>query len=172
MTVQSTSLPTTSTLFERTHHYADSYAANLSYQPDLTAVARAFFSTAPSWVTKLFALRNRLVKHLGLKTSNPPKDHEEMLRNFQGQEGEQIGFFKVFERSTHELIMGEDDKHLDFRVSILLTPGTTGTTLTISTTVIFHNALGKWYFVPVKPFHQVIVRAMLRKMVRHLEENK
>lgn len=171
MRVQKMSLPSESSLCLIKHHYTDSYSTTLSYLPELTEVARAFFSTAPTWVMKLFTVRNQLVKHLGLKTSNPTKDPDEILRNFEGKIGEQIGFFRVFERTEHELILGEDDSHLNFRVSLLLQPTEQSTVLFVSTTVLFHNSFGKMYFIPVKPFHKLIVRAMLRKMTRHLEEN-
>jgi hypothetical protein len=62
--------------------------------------------------------------------------------------------------------LGENDKHLDFRVSILCTPGsppTTGSRLTLSTVVYCHNRLGRAYLSVIAPFHRQVVKASLRR---------
>ena len=100
------------------------------------------------------------------------QNKEALLRNFKGNEGERLGLFKVFSRSENELILGEDDKHLDFRVSLLQVPlSSSKAELTISTTVKFHNAFGRSYFFLVKPFHKLIVQTMLKGIVHQLGKN-
>lgn len=80
--------------------------------------------------------------------------------------------FKVFAHTENEVIMGEDDTHLDFRVSLLLSPQQNEShprMRTISTTVKFHNRMGRFYFFPVKPFHRLDVPAMMKRIVQQLE---
>ena len=169
-------MPTVSALAGITNHYADSFESSIVVGDDQTldivTVGRAFFSSSPKWIEPLFKFRNRLVSIFGLKTDGGAINKEEVIRNFKGNVGDRLGLFKVFNRTENELIFGEDDKHLDFRVSLLLADANEEQQkLTISTTVHFHNWFGRLYFLPVQPFHSLIVPAMLKGIVRHLEQD-
>jgi hypothetical protein len=64
---------------------------------------------------------------------------------------------------------------LNFRVSLFLkqqAPGTNYKELTVSTAVEFNNWFGRLYFLPVPPFHKLIVPAMLKGIVKELENKK
>jgi hypothetical protein len=77
-----------------------------------------------------------------------------------------IGIFKVYGKSETEIVLGEDDKHLDFRLSVLRTPDlspTLGGQLTVSTVVHCHNLLGRAYIFVIAPFHRLVVKASLRR---------
>jgi hypothetical protein len=39
---------------------------------------------------------------------------------FQCEVGERAGLFKVFDKTSNEIVLGENDKHLSFRVSFLI----------------------------------------------------
>jgi hypothetical protein len=53
--------------------------------------------------------------------------------------------------------------HLDFRGSMLLEePGPEGSRLVVSTLVHSNNRFGPVYFAVVQPFHQLLMRLMLR----------
>jgi hypothetical protein len=80
----------------------------------------------------------------------------------------------VFHKTDHEIILGEDDKHLDFRVSLYLDENTETNQkqLTISTLVKFNNIFGKLYFMPVLPFHKLIVPTMLKGIIKQIHANK
>ncbi len=159
--------------------FIDGYKAEFDDQDnriDIQKVGKLFFSTGPSWIDKLFALRNKIVHYFGLKTSNNRMEKEEQLAHFNCEIGEQIGLFKVFDKTENEVIIGENDKHLDFRVSLFLENSATNShqkELTISTSVKFNNWFGKLYFVPVKPFHRFIVPAMVKGILKNIHaENK
>jgi len=65
--------------------------------------------------------------------------------------------------------LGEDDKHLDFRLSVLRSPDlspTLGGQLTVSTVVHCHNLLGRAYILVIAPFHRLVVKASLRRAAR------
>jgi len=57
-----------------------------------------------------------------------------------------IGFFPVLSKSATELVVGADDRHLDFRVTIQLrADAANGRELVAGTVVHCHNRLGRIY---------------------------
>lgn len=122
-------------------------------------------STLPPWVQVLMSLRNRLVRRFGLKTE---LEHgvQQAAHGARIEPGDSAGIFKVLARSADEILMGLDDRHLDFRFSLLLR-GAESQTATATTLVHFHNVWGRLYFFFVKPVHRLIIPAMLRSAVRH-----
>ncbi len=177
MRVYKVDIPDCSALLkgQRNYDYVDSYQS--SYRDPYNKVSskdigKAFFSAAPNWTRRLFAFRNKLVRVFGLKTSQPPHNSDEFFNNFSWQPGERIGIFQVFKKTENEVIMGENDKHLNFRVSLLKEQyNGNSQLLTISTVVEFNNWFGRLYFLPVKPLHKIIVPAMLKSILKHLEND-
>lgn len=173
MKIERIQLPPGSALSKLSYDYADSYRGFFkkgAIQLDPLSAGKIFFSASPQWVETLFTLRNRVVAKLGLKTGEAGKTREQLLMAFRGQPGERMGLFEVFDRTESELILGEDDRHLNFRVSLYIdSPDQTTQSLTISTIVVFNNWIGKLYFLPVKTFHKLIVPAMLRGMMKKIQ---
>ena len=100
----------------------------------------------PGWARGLLRLRNLIVAPLGLKTAHAEQDN--------------IGPFPITERNEHELILGFDDTHLDFRISILVKDGQAYG----ATWVRRHNRLGRIYLATIMPFHKAIMRSAVRAM--------
>lgn len=142
--------------------YADAFRIRLDPArfPNVDSVARAFVKTSPSWIATLMHLRDTLVSVFGLKRSvdAPPS----VADGVRIAPGDFVGFFRVLERDDREILAGEDDRHLDFRISFLYERDESGAWMTVTTVVKLHNAFGRAYFVPVAPFHRLIVPAMLR----------
>ncbi|MEO6510047.1 MAG: DUF2867 domain-containing protein [Nocardioides sp.] len=101
----------------------------------------------PVWVEALLAARNRLAAALGPETAGRPGD------DFP---------FTLLARDGDTLVFGADDKHLDFRGVLRVV----GEDLQCATVVHEHNATGRAYFCVVKPFHRLIVPALLRRVAR------
>ena len=147
--------------------YADAYRIALDPErvPDVDTFARMFVKAPPGWIRGLMRARDAVVGLVGLKkSSDAPASgsaSEEPVAI-----GDFLGFFRVTERNDHEIIAGEDDRHLDFRVSFLYERDAGGCFGTISTVVRFNNGLGRAYFVPVAPVHRLIVPAMLDRTAR------
>ncbi len=172
MKVTKATLPIDSILVHFKYDYTDSYqgVSTNAVSLDPVIVAKAFFSSEPEWISWLFSLRNRLVAVVGLKTGGNAGNRQQLLAKFQGRPGERLGLFEVFDSTGNELVLGENDKHLDFRVSLFIdSPNETQQRLTISTVVAFHNWLGRLYFLAVKPFHKHIVQSMLRAVIVRME---
>ena len=121
---------------------------------DATTAAYRIFGCIPWWVRALMALRNHLVAHLGLKTGID-------------KEVRRIGFFPVISETPERVLLGLDDKHLDFRIAVDVVPlAGAQRQVTTTTMVRTHNLLGRIYLVIVLPFHRVIVPAMLTQAAR------
>jgi len=133
-------------------------------------VAKAFFlMEPPGWISMLFKIRNRIVGVFGLKTTDG--DGAKQPSEFKLEVGQKIGFSKVYSKSANEVIFGEDDKHLNFRVSLFLDQQSPGeNNIVISTAVQFNNWLGRLYFLPVRPFHALIVKSMLRGVAKEISK--
>ena len=71
---------------------------------------------------------------------------------------------------AREIILGENDSHPDFRVSVLQQTRNThdGRTryLILSTVVRCHNRLGRFYILAIAPFHRLVVRSTLQRAAR------
>ncbi|MDF2910456.1 MAG: hypothetical protein K0Q56_1337 [Sporolactobacillus laevolacticus] len=146
-------------------NYSDSYRVILPGESiqDVASVTRLFLTAVPPWVSRLMKIRDRLVSLVGLKTSDQSE-----RQNITLQKGSSIGIFRVMDHTSHELLLGENDRHLDFRVSILMDEVHELKYVTISTVVFFHNRLGRLYFFVIKRFHKAIVSAMLKNMIRQM----
>ncbi|TGA98893.1 DUF2867 domain-containing protein [Sporolactobacillus shoreae] len=146
-------------------NYSDSYRVILPGKSiqDVESVTRIFLTSVPSWVSRLMKVRDRLVSLVGLKTSDTAE-----RQNLTLEKGSRIGIFRVMARTSHEVLLGEDDRHLDFRVSLLLDEVNERKYVTISTVVFFHNGLGRLYFFVIERFHKTIVSAMLKNMMRRI----
>ena len=134
-------------------------------------VGGAFVGPGPRWVEGLFALRNRIVSVFGFKTP-AARGKNAAGRGGKWEPGERAGIFEVFARSTNEIVLGDDDRHLDLRVSLLLERGGRDgreKTLSVTTAVRLNDWLGRCYFCFIKPFHRMIVPAVVKRSLRRLE---
>ncbi len=141
---------------------SDSYAVTLPPDTvhDPERLAHCIFDHPAPWIASLMKTRDFVMARFGLKTADG------LLKESGPVSAQRIGIFKVYFRSADEIVLGEDDRHLDFRLSILLQlsaqPGQ-GSTLILSTVVHCHNRLGHVYLAVIAPFHRLISRAVLRR---------
>jgi hypothetical protein len=108
---------------------------------DARQAAEKVLARAPRWIEMLLALRNFLVAPLGLKTSAPDEPGARDI----------IGIFPVVRQTPDRLVAGLNDKHLDFRLVVDVA----------TTLVLTHNLLGRTYLAIIRPFHRLVVPAML-----------
>jgi hypothetical protein len=122
---------------------------------DARQAAERMVTRQPRWAKNLLALRNILVRPLGLKTSGASgtTDPRQM-----------IGIFPVVSQTPDRLVAGFNDSHLDFRFVVDVTTAGDRRQVTATTLVLTHNWLGRSYLMLILPFHRLIVRAMLRRI--------
>jgi hypothetical protein len=165
VTVTSVALPVRSRVTRIYAHpnLADAYTIRLpdNASTDPEQLARFMFSNQAAWIGKLLQVRDALVAGFGLKTA---KGLEESART---ERDKHISIFRIYERCVDEIILGENDKHLDFRVSVLQEAREEaaggGRYLTVSTVVQCHNLLGRTYILLITPFHEMVVRSSMRR---------
>lgn len=109
--------------------------------------ADAVFRDPPRWVIALLALRGSLVGLVGIARGDRSA-------------------FATITRSADEVLLGTDEAHLDFRVSVLVEPHR----VVLSTVVRLHGARGRAYFGLVRLAHPVVVRAMLTRAAHRLSQ--
>jgi Protein of unknown function (DUF2867) len=125
----------------------------------MDSLARSTLGDPAPWIRLLLGLRDRLVAGFGVKTTR------EVRRAAIADNAERIDFFRILARSDRELILGEDDRHLDFRLSLLLRarPDGSGDELVATTVVRCHNALGRVYLALIARFHRLVVISNLSR---------
>ena len=117
--------------------------------------ARRAFGRMPAWAGALMALRNLFVRPFGLRgdpaeaTSGKPH----------------VGMFPVISQTGTEMVLGFDDRHLDFRIVVeTQAAGEDQTSVRLMTLIRRHNLLGRAYLAAIMPFHKLIVASMLSRI--------
>lgn len=140
--VRPDTLPRASSLWtlHRPGDFLDCYSVPSTLSPR-EAATRGL--TLPGWAGALLKLRNTIVRPFGLKTG----------------EADTPIFPTCLETET-ELVLGTDDRHLDFRIGLIRAEGR----IYMSTWVHPHNAWGRAYLRLVMPFHILISRGAVARM--------
>lgn len=140
----------------------DAYAVHLpaGADDDIEVLVRAGFERQAWWIRALTWVRDVVMATVGVKSSRAVGAAAAAL-------GPVIGFFPLLSKSAGELVMGADDRHLDFRLAILLRTDAAGNReLVVITVVHCHNWLGRTYLAVITPFHRVIAPASLEQAAR------
>lgn len=139
--------------------YSDTYKIQItSNDYSVDKITTDIFKT-PKWVDNLMKLRDVIVKGFGLKTG----DKNDIIIEPYYSIGSKAVYFTVLDRNENEIVMAENDKHLNFRTSVMVDKNTANSTVYLSTIVQFNNFFGWLYFFPVKPFHRIIIKSLLKK---------
>ena len=135
--------------------YFDSYMIVKNTPGSVSEITQKLLKS-PGWVNALGKLRDILVKPFGLKTENDIKTEQAGNHEFD--------FAPVIYRSNEEIVMGMNDKHLYFRLSVLRIAKNGSSQVFLTTVVRFNNLGGRIYFAFIRLFHGLIVRTMLRRL--------
>lgn len=146
------------------HDLADAYAVSLPCDAsrDIELLARSIFERPAPLVVMLMMVRDAIMRLFGVKTAHG-------LRTASAAQ-HRIGIFRIYEKTANEILLGEDDRHLDFRISVLRrTPPDAkndASSLVVSTVVHCHNRFGRIYLAVIAPFHRFLARHMLQRAAR------
>ncbi|HEX8612180.1 MAG TPA: DUF2867 domain-containing protein [Telluria sp.] len=143
---------------------SDAFAIQLPVEAsdDLEVLARTAFERQAGWIRALTRVRDMVMATVGVASSRA-------VGLAGAERGLVIGYLPLLSKSATELVMGADDRHLDFRVTIQLrADAANGRELLAATVVHCHNRLGRIYLATIAPFHRVIMRANLERAVREM----
>lgn len=122
---------------------------------DARHAALAMFASPPAWANALMAVRNRIMGLFGVK--NAPE-------HFAPATIARVGMFPVASETAEMILLGFNDRHLDFRIAVTVgTASGGGTAVTVTTAVLTHNLLGRVYLAVILPFHRLLARTMLSR---------
>ena len=107
--------------------------------------ADAIFRDPPRWVLAVLGVREALVGLVGIARGGSSS-------------------FDTVARTADEVLLGTDERHLDFRASVLREPER----VVLSTLVTLHNRRGRTYFALVRRVHPIVVQGMLTRAARRL----
>jgi hypothetical protein len=126
---------------------------------DIDQLARAVLGNPSWWFRALLACRDVLVAPFGVKTS------AQLRAQLQEAAAPHIDFFPVVSCTSDEVVIGADDRHLDFRTAVLIRRSAAGERckLIVTTVVHSHNRLGHMYLLVIAPFHWLVMRANLQR---------
>jgi hypothetical protein len=138
----------------------DAFAAQLPPgERDVRAIGEAILGQQPRWFAAMLWTRDRIVHRFGLQTSSDIR--------CAGTADDRIDFFPILSTYPDETILGEDDRHLDVRISLLIETQDDGTArIVITTAVRCHNLLGRTYLLAIRLFHRLAVKSYLERATR------
>jgi len=170
MSIVACEVPTLSVLDRRlieSAFFRDAYRAPLSRpRTGVVEIFFAIFGHHPKWMKAVLVLRNWLASCFGLEVSSTAEIMSPQMKASYSA-GEKIGPWPIFHLSEIELIAGRNNKHLDFRLSVLKEAIGASSTAVVSTICTTHNAFGKVYLILVIPFHKWgVQRLMTRALAR------
>jgi hypothetical protein len=144
--VIATELPLQSLLGDRVNptDFIDCYSVESDLSPRNAA---EIITNFPGWARFLLKIRALVTAPFGLSNDGPPAS-------------DKVGVFPVETESSHEIIAGFNDKHLDFRVSVISQEGR----VFLATWVHTNNIGGQIYLKAILPFHILISRNALARV--------
>ena len=146
-------------------YYWDSFEAPLTRaELGMRDLYLAIFAHHPWWAKLLLLVRSYLVAPFGLKGTTFADLYTPQAKTGHAV-GEKIGNFLLFAQNDRELIAGGNDKHLDFRVSVLKLIEGGNSKIVLSTAVTPHNFFGRAYLFVILPFHRLGVRTIMANAV-------
>ena len=169
MTVVACEIPAHSALersFLKAAYFCDSYRAPLRCpQAGIVDVFLAIFGHHPLWMKVILIVRNRIASGCGLDAPTASEIMKPDARSSYAV-GDKIGVWPIYSLTDAELIAGRNNKHLDFRLSVLRETDGNTASVVVSTVCVVHNVSGKIYLFFIVPFHRWGVRHLMSNAIR------
>lgn len=160
-------LPRGSRLYPRQTeaYYRESYEAPLRrFDLKMHEIYLAVFGHLPRWARALIVVRNVVVAFFGLHTQPAASVWKPAVKDCY-MPGDKIVRFNLYSLDDNEIVAGGDDKHLDFRVSVMQVTENGACKVVVSTLIFTHNLFGKIYLLFVLPLHRLGMRRLLAQAV-------
>ena len=149
----------------RNVYFHDSYRAKLArLELGIVDIFFALFGYTPLWMKVLLIVRNAAAKVFGLEAPTVGEIMKPTVRR-EYCVGEKIGPWPIFFIADNEIVAGRNNKHLDFRLSVLKAMEGDTASVVVSTICTVHNVYGKIYLFLIVPFHRHGVRSLISNAV-------
>lgn len=146
--------------------FRDSYRVPLVHpQRGMAEIFFAVFGHTPLWMKAMLILRNALARLAGLEAPDVAEILRPEVRSAY-RIGDKIGPWPVFFIGDNEIIAGRDNKHMDFRLSVLKVGEAGAAHVVVSTVCSVHNLFGRIYLFVIVPFHRAGVQGLLARAVK------
>jgi len=142
-------------------YFRDSYRAPLRRtRVSMVEIFFAIFGHHPAWMKFVLIVRNRVASFCGLDAPTASEIINLEVKNSYSV-GDKIGVWPIFALTESELVAGRNNKHMDFRLSVLREAGS----VVVSTICTVHNRFGKIYLFFIVPFHRWGVQWLLSRAI-------
>ncbi|MBV9565195.1 MAG: DUF2867 domain-containing protein [Bradyrhizobium sp.] len=134
--------------------FRDAYRAPLSRSDlGIIEIFFAIFARRPGWMNLMLIARNKGAALAGLEVPTTSEIMNVEKRDHYSV-GEKIGPWPIFFLGSDELVAGRDNKHMDFRLSVMKVHDGIGPSVVVSTLCMVHNKFGQYYLSCIIPFHK------------------
>ena len=124
----------------------------------------ALFGHTPRWMKALLITRNAVARWCGLEAPTVAEILTPAVRASYSV-GDKIGPWPIFFISDNEIVAGRNNKHMDFRLSVLKATDGDAASVVVSTICSVHNLAGKIYLFFIVPFHRTGVKSLMSNAV-------
>lgn len=146
-------------------HFHDSYRAPLArLELGIVDIFFALFGHTPLWMKLLLIVRNAAARLAGLEAPTVAEIMRPKVRESYSV-GDKIRPWPIFFIGDNEIVAGRDNRHMDFRLSVLKATDGDAMSVVVSTICTVHNAFGKIYLFFIIPFHRHGVRSLMSNAV-------
>ena len=149
----------------RTAYFHDSWRVPLA-RPGLSIIDIFFalFGHTPFWMKALLITRNAFARRFGLEAPTAAEILHPTVRASY-HVGDKIGPWPIYFIGEDEIVAGRNNKHLDFRLSVLRVKEGAAESVVVSTICSVHNLSGKIYLFFIVPFHRTGVKSLMSNAV-------
>lgn len=150
----------------RTAYFVECYRARLKRpEASIPEIYFGIFGHHPAWMKIALILRNFVASLCGLDAPTVGEITKPEIKSSYAV-GDKIGPWPILSLSETELVAGRDDKHLDFRFSLLKEGAGKSASVVITTICVVNNGFGKLYLFFVVPLHRWGFRRVLTQAMR------
>jgi Protein of unknown function (DUF2867) len=149
----------------RNAYFHDSYRAPLArLELGIVDIFFALFGHTPLWMKLLLIVRNAVARLVGLEVPTVAEIMKPGVKETYSV-GEKIGPWPIFFLGDNEIVAGRNNKHIDFRLSVLKAVDGDAVSVVVSTICTVHNVFGKIYLFFIVPFHRNGVQSLMSNAV-------
>lgn len=127
----------------------------------------SMLSFDPPWLRALYGIRGLFVRLLGMRQPGIPQGVRIEPEALPMVAGEKAHFFTVTAAEEGRFwVAHATDRHLTAWIAVVAEPAEGRTRFHVATIVRYHHWTGPLYFNVIRPFHHLVVWAMMRAGTR------